>query len=330
MDSSAPRHTHGAAVLRDPSTDAWQALASLERALNADGHPGVKKDAIARIALSLLDRPGDAVIGQIARRDGAEEAFCLVLETHLLQESSRGALRRAGPSWPQFLAEAVKVALRAAESLNLTFHSPANGVRAPSMRDLGDSCPLGLWTAGNHELLGHEGLITVLGGRTGSTRGRSQARQVVADLASAGRVIVTPASTGTDLDVVDAAIDAGGRVLAIVPGGIDRIPAIAAEASSRILAGGGALVTEAPPGTRATQLRTLARSRLLAAVSPQVLVLEAGRHSPAVATARIASDLGRDVAVLTGAIGPGSDGSRDLVDELTGRPVTGADELAPR
>jgi len=321
-----PRMSHQSALLDDASST----LAQLQRSLAQSGVAVPSLDALARIALSLLDRPGDAVLGQICRRDGAESAFCLALETHRLQEGARGSLRQAGAGWPQVLAEGVKVALRASQSLQFGVSTPFAPYWPLELQDLGDAAPLALWTAGDASLLTSDGKVTIIGGRTGSVYGRGRAVELAAELARRGHVIVTPASTGTDLDVVSAALAAGGRVIALTAGGLDRPDAASAEALRAIVDAGGAIATEVPPTARTTQPRLLARCRLLAAVSPQLLVLEAGIHSPAVAAARMAGDLGRDVAALSGANGAWSAGSQLLVDELTARRVSGAGALLQR
>ena len=78
------------------------------------------------------------------------------------------------------------------------------------LADLGDAAPQALWTAGDAGLLEARGKVTVLGGRSGSVYGRGRAIELARGLAQRGRVLVTPANTGSDIDVANAAIDAGG------------------------------------------------------------------------------------------------------------------------
>jgi len=89
----------------------------------------------------------------------------------------------------------------------------------------------------------------------------------------------------------------------------------------------GAVISEWPPGQGVSRLRFLVRNRVIAAITRGCLVVEAGRRSGALNTARHARDLGRPLMALPGPVTSDlSAGCHSIIRDWQGTLVTGADE----
>lgn len=303
-------------------------LESLAAALPATYRDDVDDDRLARMTLAMLTPPGDPTVGSLVLQTGAESALQTVLDGRLSQTGTDAHVGGVTPLRARYLAGALKVALTATQSLSLSVITPESGVWPRSLGRLGDSAPIALWVAGNAQLLNSAALTSVIGGRTGTLPGRERARQLAGGLAKLGQTLVSPGSFGTDATVIEAALDAGGKVIVILGGGLDHPrPLEHMQLFDRVLAAGGARVSEVPPGSRTTSDSSLARHRLIAVLAPRMVVAEASRHSAAVAAARIADQLGTAVAAIGGDVGhEASAGSHELVRDRTAYLVTNARE----
>jgi len=145
-------------------------------------------------------------------------------------------------------------------------------------------------------------VVAVVGSRKATRYGLRLARALATDLARAGFVVVSGLARGIDAAAHEAALAAGGRTVAVLGSGflrpyppehIDLIDSVAQQ---------GAVISEfaldAPP-LRANFPR---RNRIVAALCEAVLVVEAGRKSGALSTARHASDLGVEVLAAPGPV----------------------------
>jgi len=122
--------------------------------------------------------------------------------------------------------------------------------------------------------------LAVVGARRATLRGREVARGLAASLAQLGVVIVSGLAYGIDAAAHRGALDAGGVSLAVLASGLDRpLPQGNVRLARELLAGGGAWVSEYPPGTPPLPFRFPERNRLISALSRAVLVIEAGHDS---------------------------------------------------
>ena len=110
----------------------------------------------------------------------------------------------------------------------------------------------------------------------------------------------------------------GGPTVVVLAGGVDRAyPAGNARLLDAVVGGGGALVSEVPPGSLPTKSRFLQRNRLIAAAGRATVVVEAAWRSGAMSTAHHAARLLRPVGAVPG---PGHvDGVRGLPPAAAGR-----------
>ncbi|MDE2821768.1 MAG: DNA-processing protein DprA [Chloroflexota bacterium] len=139
--------------------------------------------------------------------------------------------------------------------------------------------------------------IAVVGTRKPSKYGWDAARTVSQSLAQHNVTIVSGLAHGIDSAAHRGALE-GGRTIAVMATGIDRVyPADNAELAEQI-ASKGALVTEMPLGTAPLGKNFPQRNRIISGMSLGVLVAEAPEKSGALNTVSHAIDQGRDVFAL--------------------------------
>ena len=172
--------------------------------------------------------------------------------------------------------------------------------------------PPGLDVAG--ELVAADEAVAIVGSRLSSPYGEEIAYEMAAELAAAGIVVVSGLARGIDACAHRGALDAGGRTIAVMGTGRDRVyPAEHLELARRV-AGQGALITQFPPGTAPVRSNFPTRNQTLSGLSLGVVVVEAKRRSGAMLTAGSAADQGRLVMAVPGSVhSPTSAGCHDLL-----------------
>ncbi len=173
--------------------------------------------------------------------------------------------------------------------------------------------PFGLYYKG--ELPSSGEAIAIVGTRKATEQGATIARGFAEVLARRGLVVVSGLALGIDAAAHEGAIKGGGRTIAVLPTGLDRVYPRQNEAlTEKILATHGALVSEYPFGSPAYKTRFLERNRIVSGLTLGVVIVEAPRRSGALATARFALDQNRDVLVVPGSITQRNyEGSHDLL-----------------
>lgn len=156
----------------------------------------------------------------------------------------------------------------------------------------------------------------MVGSRKHSAYGKFAAQTLARDLASAGITIISGLALGIDSLAHAAALDAGGSTIAVMPGGVDRVyPASHRWLAERMVATGGALISEYASGTLPAKHHFVARNRIVAALSDALLVVEAAERSGTLITAEYALDIGLPVMAVPGPINsPTSVGTNRLID----------------
>jgi len=161
--------------------------------------------------------------------------------------------------------------------------------------------PLALFVDGDPARLWHPG-VAVVGSRGPTAGGRDNARDFARALARAGFAVTSGLAAGIDRAAHEAALEAGGLTVAVLGTGPDvPYPQGHAGLMARI-AGGGAVVSEHPPGTGARREHFPSRNRILAGLALGTLVVEAATRSGALITARLAAEAGREVFAVPGSI----------------------------
>lgn len=172
--------------------------------------------------------------------------------------------------------------------------------------------------------------IAVVGTRRVSPYGKEVARALGSILARHGVTVVSGLALGVDAIAHQAALDAGGRTIAVLGSSLDHIyPRRNFNLAQRII-DQGALVSEYPLGTRPEASNFPPRNRIISGLSRAVVVVEAGERSGALITAGFAAEQSRDVFAVPGSIlSPGSDGCNRLIQDGA-IPVTSVNDLVER
>lgn len=157
------------------------------------------------------------------------------------------------------------------------------------LKAIGRDCPAIIHCLGNIELQKRKDAVAVIGARSADREGLDAAYRIAADYAHRGFVIVSGLAIGCDTTAHRAAIDAGGETIAIVATGLDRIHPHESEAlQAAILSHGGLILSEQPIGVKANPTRLVARNRLQAALSSEVILAQCPEQSGSMHTMNFA------------------------------------------
>jgi DNA processing protein len=144
--------------------------------------------------------------------------------------------------------------------------------------------------------------VAIVGTRRATPYGRQAAERIATELAQAGVTVVSGLARGVDAAAHRAALEAGGRTIAVLGSGLDVIyPAEHGRLAEQIL-GSGAILSEFPPGTKPDAQNFPARNRIVSGMTLGTLIIEAPARSGALITASFAGDQGREVFVIPGSI----------------------------
>ncbi|HIC89289.1 MAG TPA: DNA-protecting protein DprA [Anaerolineae bacterium] len=147
-----------------------------------------------------------------------------------------------------------------------------------------------------------EWALAVVGTRRATVYGKEVTRRIVTGLAQAGVTIISGLARGIDAQAHRAALEAGGRTIAVLGSGVDIIyPPEHRHLAQEILKA-GALVSEYPLGTKPEASNFPPRNRIISGLSRGVIIVEAGLKSGALITADYAAEQGRDVFAVPGSI----------------------------
>ena len=145
-------------------------------------------------------------------------------------------------------------------------------------------------------------LVSIVGTRTSTAYGERTARTLTRTLVRAGVTVVSGMARGIDGVVHRTALEGGGGTVAVLGTGIDVPYPAGHRALHRAIAERGLVLSENPPGMTAYQGAFPRRNRIIAALAPVTIVVEAGFRSGALNTASQALELGRVVAAVPGPI----------------------------
>lgn len=191
---------------------------------------------------------------------------------------------------------------------------PGSSLYPSQLANIGDPSPV-LYAVGSLEVL-TQPLISIIGARKATPYGLAVAKMAGRIAAQCGLVVVSGGAIGCDSTAARAALDAGGKTI-VVPGtGPDILyPRSSDELFYDAVATGGCVLTNIPWGTPPLKGCFVTRNTVIAALSPSLIVCEAGIKSGTSITANKAAELGKRIYAVPGSIySPGCMGTNHLIE----------------
>lgn len=186
-------------------------------------------------------------------------------------------------------------------------------LRYPSrLREIGDAPPV-LYVRGTLEP--EDALaVAMVGTRGMSLYGRQQATRLAGELARAGFTVVSGLAAGIDGAAHQGALDAGGRTLAVLGGGVLKIYPTHHDKLAEQVMKQGAILSEFHPLMAPLPGNFPQRNRIVSGLSLGVLVIESPRKGGSLITARLAMEQNREVFAVPGPVDrEGSRGCHQLI-----------------
>jgi DNA processing protein len=155
--------------------------------------------------------------------------------------------------------------------------------------------------------------VALVGTREPSEYGRQMARSLSAGLVQAGATVVSGLARGIDAEAHAAALQAGGRTVAVLGCGIDVVYPSEHHRLQMHIARHGAVVSEFSPGMQPDAEHFPTRNRIISGMSLGTVVVEATEKSGSLITAELAVEQGREVFAVPGPVGARSRGPHRLL-----------------
>jgi DNA processing protein len=236
-------------------------------------------------------------------------------------KASTGALRQAGLS--QKLVETF-IQVRAEVDLELVWNNiQKQGIHVLTwedpeyprrLKDIDQSPPV-LYIRGEYHQ-DDEWAVAIVGTRRVTAYGRQVTAEIAGALAHSGVTVISGLARGVDAVAHQSALDAGGRSLAVLGNGVDRVYPAEHRLLADRLAKSGALISDYAPGTPPEAINFPPRNRIISGLSMAVVVVEAGERSGALITANFAAEQGKEVFAVPGNIHvPQSAGTNRLIQQ---------------
>ncbi len=177
-----------------------------------------------------------------------------------------------------------------------------DGVYPALLREIADP-PIVLYVKGDWMSCFEAPCVAMVGSRRASTYGQNAAEMLSRDLAKKGVTIVSGLARGIDAAAHRAAVEIGGKTIAVLGTGIGEVyPKEHKALTAEILENGGALVSQFPLGTPPIPENFPYRNRIISGLSLGVCVVEATERSGSLITARLAMEQSREVFAVPGNI----------------------------
>ncbi|HSD82890.1 MAG TPA: DNA-processing protein DprA [Anaerolineae bacterium] len=169
--------------------------------------------------------------------------------------------------------------------------------------------------------------VAIVGTRRITPYGRQLTDEIAAFLGSNGITVVGGLARGVDAMAHQSALRAGGRTLAVLGSGVDRIYPPEHRGLADQIMERGAIISDYAPGTPPDASNFPPRNRIISGLSLAVVVVEAGETSGALITAEFAAEQGREVFAIPGSIlAPQSKGTNKLI-QRGAQPLLSAQDL---
>jgi DNA processing protein len=272
------------------------------------GRPGEADEVRAILVLQRLPGVGDVGLDPLVARFGSASAALGAPSAAFNGVAGPVAARRGDPALRRLVDD--ELAWCRAHGVHVV-HRWAPGY--PSQLASAESPPGVLFLAGDPSLL-ERPIVTIVGSRRATEYGRRVAREVATVAVRGGLVVASGLALGVDGEAHRAALDAGGKTLAVLGCGVALAYPRTHARLFRSIREQGLLVSEFLPHERPLKHHFPRRNRTLAALARAVVVVEAARESGALNTADHANELGRELLAVPGSIyAPMSRGTNALL-----------------
>ncbi len=172
--------------------------------------------------------------------------------------------------------------------------------------------------------------LAVVGSRKPSAYGKQVAWEITGELARQKLTIVSGLALGIDTLCHEATLKANGRTIAVLGSGLNNehiYPVTNRHLTEKIVASGGAVISEFPWGALPLRHHFPIRNRLISGLCLGALIIEATEDSGSLITARSALEQNRDVFSIPGSIfSPLSAGPNNLL-KMGAKVVTAAQDI---
>ncbi len=170
--------------------------------------------------------------------------------------------------------------------------------------------------------------IAMVGTRDATSYGLRASEKIAGEIASGGGLIVSGLARGIDATAHRAALNAGGKTIAVLGCGVDVCYPRENKKLFESIICDGMVISEFPPGTEPHRSNFPRRNRVISGISVGTVVVEAPRKSGALITAGLAVEQDRDVFAVVGSIfSPSSEGPNKLICEGARPVISGRDVL---
>ena len=283
----------------------------------------------ARVALTVARKFTPLALTNLLKRFGSAAAIVARPKADL------AAVPKVSRAAPDALAEVIRKGdhlreLELAEKHGIRCIAPTDDEYPELLRRIDDP-PILLYVRG--ALTSDDALsLAVVGGRSASYYGTAQAARFARDFATRRVTVVSGLARGIDTAAHRAAVEAGGRTIAVVGSGLLNVYPPENDKFALEVAEHGAVISEFPLDTPGRARNFPQRNRIISGLSLGVLVVEATLRSGSLITARLAAEQGREVFALPGKVDTDlSEGPHHLIREgarLVTEPAHVYEELA--
>lgn len=170
--------------------------------------------------------------------------------------------------------------------------------------------------------------VAIVGTRKPTGYGSAAAERFATGLAETGITVISGLARGIDTVAHAATLRAGGRTVAVIGSGVDRIyPSENIPLAERILLQ-GAVLSEFEMGAKPDAVNFPRRNRIISGISLGTVVVETGIEGGAMITAAMALDQNREVFAIPAPVSPGSrSGTNHLIREGKALLVESVDDV---
>ena len=273
--------------------------------------------------IAMITEPGDRMAGALGRClgklalvelliDGLETGAVIeALQQRGQLDSCRqsfgdleGTLSDSRQRWlPRLSKSRLEHLFSQSALLKLQLVTPEDSIWPVGLDDLHDSAPALLFIEGELATLTKlSQAVSIVGSRVASSYGLQVTSSLVRELAQVARATVSGGALGIDAQVHRSSLGQNLPTVAVMAGGMDRKYPSANFKLFKQVADQGALLSEMPPGVAPTRWRFLQRNRLIAALTPTTVVIEAGMRSGSIRTANNALELSRELYAVPGSV----------------------------